>query len=117
MGARQNGRRRERVMRGGVIVPLPERAQDKLRSLMLARDAALDAGRSASARLNALPSDADPQMAVALRAEMGKQNSKHAQLSRLISSLNEWLMQQRPGTVLEMAPALDIELQPNQTVS
>ena len=84
-------------------ITLPEAAKAKLHELVMARDAALDAGRSVNTRLQALSSDADPHMRAKLAAERDKQNHRHGQLHQLTSRISQWLTELRPGVVLEAA--------------
>jgi hypothetical protein len=89
---------------------LPEAARSKLSELQLARMSCEDAARSASARLAALPRDADQQLQARLAAERDKHSHKHAQLSQLLSRVQQWIMELRPGTALEMAAVPAVEL-------
>jgi hypothetical protein len=93
-------------MRG--TVELPEPAREKLLALQLATDAALDAGRSAAARLNSLPRDAADAMRERLAGERDRHNSKHQQLSRLLNAAKQWIASLRSGTVVEVAPVTEV---------
>jgi hypothetical protein len=103
----------------GVTVELPDKAKSKLDELTLARDAALDAGRSANARLQALPRDADQRMRDRLAAEHSKHQQRFGQLSQLVSRLNQWTVELRlpAAAALELAPSIDIKLKPGETLS
>jgi hypothetical protein len=103
----------------GPQVALPEPAAAKLAELTLARDASLDAGRSAQMRANNLPAnDAADAMRQMLNAESSKHAEKHRVFSMLLSRCNQWHFELRllPGTVLETAP-VDIRLGPGETVA
>jgi hypothetical protein len=99
-----------------VAVELPEAARTRLQELIVARDAALDASRSANARLNALSGDADPQMRTRLAAARDQQNHRHGQLAQLLSRVQQWLAELRSGVVLEEAPPAAIVLPDGQTL-
>jgi hypothetical protein len=103
-------------MMRGVTVTLPDIARDKLQALQLARDAALDAANAAASRLNNLPRDADQRMRDRLAGERDKQQHRFGQLSRLLSAVQQWLVQVR-GVALEVAPSVNIELRNNETLS
>jgi hypothetical protein len=103
------------VTRG--TVELPESARDKLLALQLASDAALDSARSSNARLQSLPQDAADAMRTRLAAERDRHNTRHNQLSRLLSASRQWIAQQRPGIVLEVAPAVSVALKNGETLS
>jgi hypothetical protein len=98
-------------------IPLPEGAREKLMALQLQRGAAEDAERSASARLQALPRDADQRMRERLADERDKHNARFVQLSRLLSAVQQWLTELRPNFVLEVAAPVDLELKDGQTLS
>jgi hypothetical protein len=102
----------------GPQVELPGPAAAKLAELTLARDASLDAGRSAQARANNLPAnDAADAMRGMLYAESSRHAEKHQIFSRLLSRCNQWHFELRllPGTVLETAPPIDVKLGPGET--
>jgi hypothetical protein len=99
----------------GVSVSLPAAAEAKLQEFQLTRDAALDAARSAQARLNALPRDADQQMRDRLIHERDRHNHRHQQLGLLVNKVNQWVMENRMP--LAPAPHINVELQPNELLS
>jgi hypothetical protein len=95
----------------GVQVELPECASAMLADLQAARDSALDSSRSAQQRLNQLAdADTDPRLRDRVAAEQSKHTLRYNQLHRLVSEVNQWLVQLRlaPGFVLAPAPPLDI---------
>src|SRR5437899_2210131 len=91
---------------------LPQLAHSKLRDFTLARDLALDASRSANARLNALPRDADQQMRERLASEQGRQNRRHGQLHALLSKVQQWLSELPATVALQPVPPVSVELKP-----
>jgi hypothetical protein len=99
------------------FVELPPAASTKLNGFVLSKIAAEDAGRSAAQRLDNLPRDIDPQMISGLAAQRDKENHRHGQLAQLVSRINQWVSQLKPGTVLEMAPTTDVQLKNGETVS
>jgi hypothetical protein len=97
----------------GVQITLPERAKTKLDELTLQRDLELDASRSSNVRLTALPDDADPRMKERLASESSKHQQRFSVLSRVVSTVNQFLMETR--VQLEMAPAFPIALKAGET--
>jgi hypothetical protein len=98
---------------------LPGPAASKLTELTLARDASLDAGRSAQMRANNLPAnDAADAMRQMLNAEASRHAEKHRVFSMLLSRCNQWHFELRllPGSVLETAP-IEIKLGPGETAA
>jgi hypothetical protein len=100
----------------GVSVALPDAAKSKLQELSLTREAALDAARSAANRLNNSPRDTDKQILNRLTQERDRHNYRHAQLSQLLSRVNQWIMELRGGT-LTLAPQINVELRSNETLN
>jgi hypothetical protein len=100
----------------GVAVSLPDHAAARLGELQLQRDAALDSANGARQRLNALPRDSDQRLRDALAAECDKQQQRFNLLSRLLSATQQWLTELHPGVVLEIAPPVDAELKPGETL-
>jgi hypothetical protein len=92
----------------GVTVELPQEASNKLTELTMSRDSALDAARSAGARLGQLPADADARMRDRLASEQAKHQQRFGVLSQLLSRTNQFLMELRlpVGSELGMAPAV-----------
>jgi hypothetical protein len=90
-----------------------------LDELVLMRDMSLDAQRSAQGRLNNLPADADPRLRERLAAETSRHAERHRTLAMVTSHVHQWWHELRlpPGSILEPASALDIALQPGQTVA
>jgi hypothetical protein len=87
----------------GPAVELPPPAQEKLLSLQLAHDRALDSSRSTNVRLQSLPNDADARMRDALIVERDKSTGRQNQLARLLSATRQWIATQRPGVTLQVA--------------
>jgi hypothetical protein len=76
-----------------------------------------DAARSANGRLNSLPDDADPQMRQRLADERNKHNHRFAQLSQLISRVQQWIVQQRADVALASVPLVPADLGAGETPS
>jgi hypothetical protein len=94
----------------GPAVELPEPAREKLQELAIAADSALDSARSANQRLQSLPSDASDQIRSRLTAARDQHNVRHQTLSRLLNASKQWHAQLCSGSVLEVAPAVDVAL-------
>jgi hypothetical protein len=103
------------MIRGRIPVELPAPAAVKLAKLDVARMVSEDATRAATSRLSNLPRDADPQMRDQLARERDQHGARHRALASLGHRLNEWLMQLRPNTVLEMVQPADIKLRNGET--
>jgi hypothetical protein len=105
-------------MRGVLPVELPPAAREKLTTLELQRDSALDASRSCQSRINQLPRDADPRMQERLASDQGKHAERHRTLSMIVSRCNQWCMELRlpPGSTLQSASA-EVRLKNGETVS
>jgi hypothetical protein len=102
----------------GVVVELPAAAKHRLDELVLMRDAALDASRSAASRANNLPADASA-LRERLRSERDKAAERHRQLAMLTSKINQWHVELRlpPGTSLELQPPLNIAPKAGETAA
>jgi hypothetical protein len=96
---------------------LPEHSRKRLSELRLQQLSSDDAGRAANVRLNGLGRDADPQMVHLLTTERDKHNERHRSLALLVNRLNQFLMELRPSTVLEPAPAADVKLRNGETLA
>jgi hypothetical protein len=81
-------------------------------------DSAMDAMRGAQGRINSLPPSADG-LAHRLAVERDKHAERHRVLSLLMSRLKQWSVELRvpPGSVVELAPPLDIKLKANETAA
>jgi hypothetical protein len=102
----------------GVQIELPASATARHTELSLARDAALDALRSAQQRLNDLPDDADRLLRERLSSQVVLQTQRNSVLHRLLSSINQALFQMRlrPGEVL-VPITLPVTLPKGQTAA
>jgi hypothetical protein len=102
----------------GIVHELPEAAAARLTELQMRRDAVLDAQRSAASRANNLPADAS-HLRAKLEAERDRHAAQHRQLSMVCSAIAQWHVQLRlpPGSVLELAPPLDIAPKPGETIA
>jgi hypothetical protein len=100
-------------MRGVIPVELPAPAKAKLAALQVARMASEDGARSCQQRINGRP---DEGLLEKLTAERDKHSERLRAISLLVSRINEWTMQLRPGTVLESAPAIAAELKDGETL-
>jgi hypothetical protein len=101
----------------GVTVELPEAAREKLLTIEIARDTALDQMRSAAGRINSLPRDA-AELRSRLEAERDRHAEKHRVLAMLCSRLNQFCVELRlpRGAVLELSPPVEIKLKASETV-
>ena len=102
-------------MRGVLPVELPEAAREKLAEIRLARDSALEAGRSAQTRANMLPPDSD-KLHERLVAERDKHAEKHRLLHLVVSRCNQFVMELR-GVSLESVEPANVKLKDGETLA
>jgi hypothetical protein len=103
-------------MRGDLPLSLPAAAAEKLVTLELARDTALDLSRASQSRINQLPIDADMRIRERLRTEHDRHAEKHRVLARICSACSQFAMENRNRS-LEGAPAPDVMLKNGETLN
>jgi hypothetical protein len=95
-----------------IQVQVPDQAQQRLEDLRISSEMALDQTRALQARINMCDGTSDSMIRDRLIAERDKQSHRHNSLARLVSSVQQWLVQLRlaPGTALEVHPPLNLTI-------
>jgi hypothetical protein len=88
----------------GVTIELPSSASEKLTELQIQRDNALDLSRAAQARINMLDGESGGHLLEKLTAERDLWASRHHDLHRLLSAIQQWLFNLRGVTLQPVRP-------------